>query len=210
MKHKAAGYGVYFMILERLRECHDFTSLRDYKMIAFDLRVTPQMVQSVVEDFDLFDFSEDKKHFFSKSFVRRMQSVEDIRNKRVQAGLASGAKRRKKKSAKKESPAEDEPKKDSKGWTDEDYAKQIVEKYNGLIAKYQARLRPVKKLTPERVRLCMDIYTKFPKSEEIITALNNAVQSEYLNGKTNRRQRPAEFDWIIQPDNFLKCLENNF
>ena len=30
MRHKAAGYGVYFMILERLREEPEYTSVKDY------------------------------------------------------------------------------------------------------------------------------------------------------------------------------------
>ena len=54
MKHGAAGYGVYFMILERLREETDYMSIKDYNMIAFDFRVDSSLVKSVIEDFGLF------------------------------------------------------------------------------------------------------------------------------------------------------------
>ena len=38
MKFGAEGYGVYFMLLERLREEGNYTSIKDYNTIAFDLR----------------------------------------------------------------------------------------------------------------------------------------------------------------------------
>ena len=66
MRHKAAGYGVYFMILERLREEPEYTSVKDYNMIAFDLREDTSLIKSVVEDFGLFVFTDDGKYFYSK------------------------------------------------------------------------------------------------------------------------------------------------
>lgn len=72
MKHKAAGYGVYFMILERLREEPGYMSVKDYNMIAFDLREDASLIKSVVEDFGLFAFTDDGKCFYSESFLRRM------------------------------------------------------------------------------------------------------------------------------------------
>ena len=72
MQHKAAGYGVYFMILERLREEPGYMSVKDYNMIAFDLREDASLIKSVVEDFGLFVFTEDGKYFYSESLCRRM------------------------------------------------------------------------------------------------------------------------------------------
>lgn len=72
MRHKAAGYGVYFMILERLREEPGYMSVKDYNMIAFDLREDASLIKSVVEDFGLFAFTDDGKCFYSESFLRRM------------------------------------------------------------------------------------------------------------------------------------------
>lgn len=72
MRHGAAGYGVYFMIIERLREERNYMSVRDYNVIAYDLRVDANLVKSVVEDFGLFAFTEKGKCFYSESFNERM------------------------------------------------------------------------------------------------------------------------------------------
>ena len=71
MRHKASGYGVFFMILERLREEPEYMSVKDYNMIAFDLREDASLIKSVIEDFGLFVFTEDGKYFYSESFKKR-------------------------------------------------------------------------------------------------------------------------------------------
>ena len=86
MRHKSAGYGVYFMILERLREEPDYMSVKDYNMIAFDLREDASLIKSVVEDFGLFVFTEDGKYFYSESFKRRMEIKDEKNKKRSEAG----------------------------------------------------------------------------------------------------------------------------
>lgn len=84
--HKgAAGYGVYFMILERLREDANYMSVKDYNILAFDLRVDSQLIKSVVEDFGLFAFTEDGKCFYSESFNRRMGAMKDVGKVRSEA-----------------------------------------------------------------------------------------------------------------------------
>lgn len=90
MRHNAAGYGVYFMILERLREEADYMSVKDYNMIAFDLRVDAALVKSVVEDFGLFAFTDDGKCFYSESFSRRMGMKDAVKKKRSEAGKKGG------------------------------------------------------------------------------------------------------------------------
>lgn len=80
-KYKAEGYGVYFMLLERLREEPDYTSVRDYDMLAFDLRVDASLIRAIVEDFGLFAFTEDGKRFYSEGFSRRMQSKDERSSK---------------------------------------------------------------------------------------------------------------------------------
>lgn len=91
MKHGAAGYGVYFMLLERLREEADYKSETDYTSISFDLSVDAELVRSVVEDFGLFKLSDDGKYFHSESFDARMQARDRIREKRSEAGKKGGA-----------------------------------------------------------------------------------------------------------------------
>lgn len=93
MRHKAAGYGVFFMILERLREEPNYMSVKDYNMIAFDLREDTSLIKSVIEDFGLFVFTEDGKYFYSESFKQRMGFKDEKSRKRSEAGKLGMAKR---------------------------------------------------------------------------------------------------------------------
>ena len=93
MRHKASGYGVFFMILERLREEPNYMSVKDYNMIAFDLREDASLIKSVIEDFGLFVFTEDGKYFYSESFKQRMGFKDEKSRKRSEAGKLGMAKR---------------------------------------------------------------------------------------------------------------------
>lgn len=96
MKYGAAGYGVYFMILERLREASDYMSIKDYNVIAFDLREDSQLIKSVVEDFGLFAFTKDENRgecFYSESFNDRMALKDEKTKRRAEAGKKGAAKR---------------------------------------------------------------------------------------------------------------------
>lgn len=74
----AEGYGIFFMLIERLREEEGYKSTIDYNTLAFDLRVEPEKVKQVVENYDLFKFTEDGKYFYSDSFNERMEMM-DVR-----------------------------------------------------------------------------------------------------------------------------------
>ena len=93
MRHKATGYGVYFMILERLRESSDYMSVKDYNMIAFDLREDASLIKSVIEDFGLFVFTEDGKYFYSESLRRRMERKDSVTSRRSEGGKKGMARR---------------------------------------------------------------------------------------------------------------------
>ena len=110
MKQGAAGYGVYFMILERLREEADYMSAKDYNMIAFDLRVDAAIVKSVVEDFGLFTFTDDGKCFYSESFTRRMDIKDTLRRQRSEGGKIGMKNRWKKEQGKQNKKVKPQPK----------------------------------------------------------------------------------------------------
>lgn len=110
MKQGAAGYGVYFMILERLREEADYMSAKDYNMIAFDLRVDAAIVKSVVEDFGLFTFTDDGKCFYSESFTRRMDIKDTQRRQRSEGGKIGMKNRWKKEQGKQDKEVKPQPK----------------------------------------------------------------------------------------------------
>lgn len=79
MKHKSSGYGVYWMIIERLRDSKDYLHVKDYNLIAFDLREPAEIIKSVIEDFGLFVFTDDGKHFYSESLISRMSPRDEAR-----------------------------------------------------------------------------------------------------------------------------------
>lgn len=87
-KHGASGYGVYWMLIERLRDEEAYTSDRDYEMIAFDLRVDVETIRSVVEDFGLFEVSEDGMYFHAPGLDERME-LKDVRSAAGKKGAAN-------------------------------------------------------------------------------------------------------------------------
>ena len=79
----AEGYGIFFMLIERLREGEGYKSTIDYDTLAFDLRVEPEKVKQVVENYDLFKFTEDGKYFYSDSFNERMEMMDKRAQQRI-------------------------------------------------------------------------------------------------------------------------------
>lgn len=82
MRHGAAGYGIYFMILERLAESSDHTASRSYEALAFDLHEDADLIKSVVEDFDLFFLEDDC--FWSLSMHRRLNDLDQAQKQRTE------------------------------------------------------------------------------------------------------------------------------
>ena len=79
----AEGYGIFFMLIERLREEEGYKSTIDYNILAFDLKVDPEKIKQVVENYDLFKFTEDGKYFYSDSFNERMEMMDVRAQKRI-------------------------------------------------------------------------------------------------------------------------------
>lgn len=95
MRHKAEGYAVYFMLVEMLAGETDHTLRKDYNMLAFELRVASDIVKSVVEDFGLFQFTDDGERFYSDSLNDRLEKLDNLREQRAKAGRKSAEKRAK-------------------------------------------------------------------------------------------------------------------
>ncbi len=74
LAHGAAGYGIFFMLLERLRDSPDYIADIDYEVLAYDLRESPELIRSVIEDFGLFELTDDSSRFFSPTLKRRLDS----------------------------------------------------------------------------------------------------------------------------------------
>ena len=84
------GYGMYWVIVETLRDEADYTlSLHGntIKALAMQMNMEYQLVDKFIKDcIDVYElFESDENTFWSESLLRRMQKLEDIREKRKSA-----------------------------------------------------------------------------------------------------------------------------
>ena len=87
-KYGAKGYGIYFMVIELLRQANDYQMLKDYKVIAYELHEEEKEVQDIIENFELFEINE--KYFFSRSLKNRMKKKDEISDLRRKIGKKGG------------------------------------------------------------------------------------------------------------------------
>ena len=71
-KFGAAGYGIYFMLIEMLRDADDNYLVLDYDMLAFDIREDAELIRHIIEDFGLFCINGDT--FTSEGLQERLTS----------------------------------------------------------------------------------------------------------------------------------------
>lgn len=89
VKHGIAAYGIYVALMQLLEEDENHKLSKDYSMIAYEMRVDVSMVQSVVEDFDLFEVEEE--YFYSKELSDTIEQARKVSEARARAGRAGGA-----------------------------------------------------------------------------------------------------------------------
>lgn len=89
MEHGMAAYGIYVALMQLLEEDVNHKLSKDYSMIAYEMRVDVSVVQSVVEDFDLFEVEEEC--FYSKELSDIIEQNRKVSEARARAGRAGGA-----------------------------------------------------------------------------------------------------------------------
>lgn len=85
IRYGAEGYGVYFMLIEMLQAAPGCVLEKDYKALAFDLRVSARRIKSIVEDFDLFTPTDGGEKFYSERLIRHVNEAEENERKRSEA-----------------------------------------------------------------------------------------------------------------------------
>ena len=85
MDHGPAGYGIYFMLLERLRNDDHFECELDYSVIAFDLDCDQEIIRSVINDYGLFEIIDDGQKFYSIELSEKMEFMQQSKQKRIEA-----------------------------------------------------------------------------------------------------------------------------
>lgn len=93
IKYDWKGYGLYWAIIEKLRESKCYKLSVDYNLLSYDLRCDAGIIKSIINDFGLFILTDDGKYFYSKSLCERMKSLDELRAKRSEAGKRGNAKR---------------------------------------------------------------------------------------------------------------------
>ena len=79
------GYGIYWAIIEMLRDSKNYLMQTHYERIAFELHTDSDKVKSVIHDYDLFE--NDGLAFWSNSLCRRMEMKEGKSEKARKSAL---------------------------------------------------------------------------------------------------------------------------
>lgn len=91
MKQGAAGYGIYFLLLELLSTATDGMLERNYKRIAYILREDEALIKDVIEAYDLFELTEDA--FWSPRLKAHIDKLLEYSERQSEAGKAGAQKR---------------------------------------------------------------------------------------------------------------------
>ena len=90
------GYGIYFMLLEVLREQTTLQyPMDDIDLLADEFRTSEQKVRTVICNYKLFDVTPDEK-FFSPKLIEYLEPYFRMKEQRRKAGLKSGEARKSK------------------------------------------------------------------------------------------------------------------
>jgi hypothetical protein len=88
------GYGIYFMLLEVLRDQPELSyPIMDIDLLADEFNTSEAKIRTVVCNYGLFEVDE-KEMFFSVKFEQYLEPYFKMKNQRIAAGKASGEKRR--------------------------------------------------------------------------------------------------------------------
>ena len=164
-KHGNAGYGIYWIMVEMLREAAEYKiEVSKIDDIAYDQRFDSQVIVDMIE---LGLFETDNAFFWSESLMRRMFKLDSIREIRAVAGRKGGLSKtlaNAKQDASKllanatpapiEPPPAEKPKKEKKAKAADEYT--------------------------EDFKTFMETYPNQKKIPEAFTAWNNAIKKKVL------------------------------
>lgn len=73
------GIGLYWCIVECLYENNGYLDLAQLDLLAYELRVEKNLIEKLINDFDLFKTN--KNRFYSKSVLQRLEKINEISKK---------------------------------------------------------------------------------------------------------------------------------
>jgi hypothetical protein len=73
MKLGWEGYGIFWAIIEMLRECNGYKMQMQCECIAYELHADMRKVECIINDFNLFEIDRETNFFWSNSLIKRMK-----------------------------------------------------------------------------------------------------------------------------------------
>lgn len=73
------GIGIYWCLIECLYENGGYLDLKEVDLLAFEFRVDKKIIEDLIDNYDLF--KKNKKSFYSKSVLKRLEKINEISNK---------------------------------------------------------------------------------------------------------------------------------
>lgn len=89
MAHGVAGYGVYHMLMERLRLSTYYQAELDYDILCWDLDCDQELIRSVIYDFGLFEIVCEGQKFQSPELNAYMRVMEEKKRERSEKAKAA-------------------------------------------------------------------------------------------------------------------------
>ena len=90
---------------------------------------------------------------------------------------------------------------------DEGWQRNFVYVFNELVK--DSNIPPIKRLSKlrlEKLRVLLKDFT----TKDIATVCQKAAASDFLNYRGTKHKFQATFDWLIEPENFLRVLEGTY
>ena len=90
---------------------------------------------------------------------------------------------------------------------DEGWQRNFVYVFNNLVK--DSNIPPINRLSKlrlEKLRVVLKDFT----TKDIATVCQKAAASDFLNYRGTKHKFQATFDWLMEPENFLKVLEGTY
>ena len=174
--HGWEGYGIYWAIIEKLRNEPNYIMETNYDMLSYALRCGTDIIKSIIEGFDLFEI--DDGFFYSISLKNRMEKMNNIRDIRAKSGRKGG----KSQAKAKQKPSKTQALKESKGKESKVNKSKVNNKSLESIDKiYLDEL--------QNKNLDVDVVKQFERFKDYLDA----------NGKTYKDYRAGFRTWLRSP-----------
>lgn len=216
------GYGIFFMVLEVLREQNGMTyPMDDIDLLADEFRTSEQKVRTVICNYSLFEITPDQR-FFSPKLIEYLGPYFKMKEQRKLAGLKSGEVRQRKASEQ----ANDEQSLNDRSSTDEqskekerkgEESKDPDKRLSGNLPKKLPEPIPPKNPPKEEkdfINEIIDVFTEsYFKSRGVPYLLANVGKERAAAGKliaVYKKQYPesdSQETLLGLSDFFARCLE---